>query len=278
MFHRFFKNIPIKKQNPTAPENAKNILFITLDSLRFDTFQRAKTPNLDKVGKAHKTYSYAPFTYGSHSAMFVGFTPGDPHQQKPFINPKFGKIFRMSFGGFKKEGKDKFILEGRNIVDGFNRQGYTTIGTGAMDWFNPKFETSGHLTDDFENFFFAGPYYLQKQLDFISEAAQTAKSPMFIFMNIGETHTPYYFEGADWGIDDPCLPFSKNNSKTECQKRQKACIEFVDNKLGPLLEQFHDDHIIICGDHGDAWGEDDLWEHGIFHPKVFEVPLILNLK
>jgi hypothetical protein len=34
---------------------------------------------------------------------------------------------------------------------------------------------------------------------------------------------------------------------------------------------------VACGDHGDAWGEDGLWEHGIHHSKVYEVPLLFRL-
>lgn len=280
MFEEFIKKYIAKgtPESPKVQEDQKDILFITLDSLRYDTFKKAKTPNLEKLGKAHKTYSFAPFTYASHSAMFVGFTPGDPHKQEPFINPKFGKIFRMGFGGFSKEGRDKFVLEGRNIIDGFNRKGYRTIGTGAMSWFDPKFETAQHLIQDFQDYFYEGLHDLEKQIEFVSEAMKKTDQPKFVFINIGETHSPYYFNGADWGDDNPCVPFSENNSRKESQRRQKACIEFVDDKLGALLTRFKDHHIVVCGDHGDAWGEDDLWEHGIFHPKVFEVPLIFNLK
>jgi len=35
---------------------------------------------------------------------------------------------------------------------------------------------------------------------------------------------------------------------------------------------------VVCADHGDAWGEEGLWEHGINHPKVFEVPLLMRLR
>ena len=29
---------------------------------------------------------------------------------------------------------------------------------------------------------------------------------------------------------------------------------------------------------GDAWGEDGLWEHGIHHPTVMDVPLVFRLQ
>jgi len=43
-----------------------NLFFIVLDSCRFDSFQAANTPNMDRIGKAEKRYSYASWTSPSH--------------------------------------------------------------------------------------------------------------------------------------------------------------------------------------------------------------------
>jgi arylsulfatase A-like enzyme len=89
---------------------------------------------------------------------------------------------------------------------------------------------------------------------------------------------PYYFQGAPWDVtDNPCVPFGEKNDANKCKDRQTKCLEFVDEKIGSLLEKFSESSILICGDHGDCWGEDGLWEHGIFHEKVFEVPLVIRL-
>ena len=37
-------------------------------------------------------------------------------------------------------------------------------------------------------------------------------------------------------------------------------------------------HTIVCADHGDCWGEDGLWEHGISHPCTLTVPLLLRVR
>ena len=34
----------------------------------------------------------------------------------------------------------------------------------------------------------------------------------------------------------------------------------------------------VCADHGDCWGEDGLWEHGISHPATLTVPLLLRVR
>ena len=76
-----------------------SVLFITLDSCRFDTFERAQAPNLKGLGTVYKAKAPGNFTFAPHAAMFVGFTPGIPDRREPLINPKFGKIFKIVGGG-----------------------------------------------------------------------------------------------------------------------------------------------------------------------------------
>ena len=262
-----------------AKQNPKSVLFITLDSCRFDIFQASQVPNLKALGTLFQAMAPGNFTYASHQAMFVGFTPSVAHKFEPFVNSKFAKIFRMLHGGFEGKGSEHFRLSGKNIIDGLKRQGYLTIGSGAVGWFNPETETAQALIQDFEHFYFPGDTYsLHKQLDWIYPHLQNSEQKIFAFLNIGETHVPYYYPGANWSKDyNPCVPFSDTNDAAECRKRQQACLEYVDSLLEPLLKAFVDSTIVICADHGDCWGEDGLWEHGFYHPKVLEVPLIFKL-
>ncbi len=222
------------------------------------------------------------FTYSSHMAMFMGFTPGDAQSRITGVNPKYGKIFRMSQGGIAGKGKEYFLLQGRNIIDGFNRKGYRTVGTGAVGWFNPGTETAGNLITDFQNFYYPGDpcvtWTLPQQLQWLNRQLNDNDEPVFTFLNIGETHVPYYFEGAPWSPEDnPCIPFGENNDAAEARRRQILALEWVDAQLAPLLEAFTESTVVICADHGDCWGEDGLWEHGISHPKVLEVPLLFRI-
>jgi hypothetical protein len=103
--------------------------------------------------------------------------------------------------------------------------------------------------------------------------------PQFVFMNVGETHQPYWHKGASWNFDQgPCRTYEEGNDADECRRRQRACVEFVDAELAPVLERFKYSNAVISADHGDAWGEDGQWGHGFNHPKVFEVPLLYRLK
>jgi len=254
---------------------------VTLDSCRYDTFVSARTPNLGSVGMLNRAIAPGNFTYSSHSAMFMGFTPGMADRQEPFLNPKYGKIFKMASPAFSA-GDDRHFahLEGRNVVDGLRRAGCVAVGTGAVSWFDPKAPTSQTLTRDFDHFFYPGDgHSLARQLDFIDGMLRRYEGrKLFVFLNVGETHVPYYHAGAPWDrAHNPCLPFGEDNDAEECRRRQRLCLEHVDGALAMLLATFRGANTLVCADHGDAWGEDGLWEHGIHHRAVLEVPLLFQL-
>ncbi|MEC9389796.1 MAG: hypothetical protein VX944_06950 [Myxococcota bacterium] len=259
-----------------------SILFITLDSCRFDTFEAARTPNLDALGAVHKAKAPGNFTFASHAAMFVGFTPGIPGKNEPWVNPKYGKIFKIVGGGYPSKGTEFMALKGKNVIHGLRAQGYTTIGTGAAGWFDDSTSTAQPLVQDFEHYWYAGNCWsLDKQLAFVDrQLALVGSKRAFVFMNIGETHVPYWHEGAPWDRAwNPCRPFGpETNDADECRRRQTACLEWVDARLGPLLHRFGHANTVVCADHGDAWGEDGVWEHGIHHETVMDVPLVYRLQ
>jgi len=261
----------------------ESVLFITLDSLRFDTLVAADAPNMKSVAPLHQAQAPSYYTYGSHSAMFVGFTPGIADAAEPIVNPKFGKLFKLVGAGFPGKGREAYELQGRNIIEGFKHRGFVTIGTGAVGWFNPNVPTGRHLTKDFNHYFYPGDSHsLPRQLDWIAKqlesvANSSLSTDVFVFLNVGETHVPYYYHGAAWSAsDNPCVPFQQNDRSQECRLRQRACCEFVDRELQPLLTVFSGSTILICSDHGDCWGEDGLWEHGISHSATLTVPLIVR--
>ena len=265
-----------------------DVLLISLDSCRYDTFASAHAqgslPCLEAVGPLHKAAAPSYFTFGSHAAFWMGFTPGVLGASKPWLNPKAGKLFRMSHSGhFGSDTHQAFRLEGSNIVEGFRRQGYRTIGTGAVEWFNTASETGSVLAAPFERFQFAGnTWSLRHQLAWIDDELSDTPvdQPVFLFLNVGETHVPYWHEGASWDRwPSPCVPFGGEAcSATESSRRQSACLVWVDQQLGPLLQRFANGTVLVCADHGDCWGEDGLWEHGVSHPATLTVPLLLRVR
>ena len=156
-------------------------------------------------------------------------------------------------------------------------RGWDPVVAAAMGWFDLATATGRHMSDPFEHFCFPGPHNLRKQLAFVTERLDSASGDTFTFINVGETHVPYWHEGAPWEADDnPCVPFQVLDRAADCRHRQRACLEYADRLLGPLIERHRDGTILVCGDHGDCWGEDGLWEHGIAHPMTLTVPLLIR--
>ena len=264
-----------------------NVLFITLDSCRYDTFATSHSegtiPHLTNVGPLHRAQAPSYFTYGSHAAFWMGFTPGRAELEEPMLNPKAGKLFRMAFSGHVGSTDSGFQLQGANVIEGFRLKGYRTIGSGAVDWFDPSGCTGAVLGAPFERFHFAGnTWSLNNQLAWIEqELAETPQDqPVFVFLNVGETHVPYWHEGAPWQRrPSPCVAFGGEACNAfESARRQRACLEWVDARLAPLLQRFREGTTLVCADHGDCWGEDGLWEHGISHPATLTVPLLLRYR
>ena len=264
-----------------------DVFLVSLDSCRFDTFRTAQlageVPNISAIGPLHCAQAPSYFTYGSHAAFWMGFTPGVVGSDQPWLNPKAGKLFRMAYAGSPGRDEEGFCLEGSNLIEGFRQSGYRTIGSGAVDWFNPATETGAVLGAPFERFHFAGnTWSLQQQLSWIENELADAlpEQPIFCFINIGETHVPYWHEEATWERwPSPCIPFGGADCNAiESARRQRACLAWVDLQLSSLLHRFCDGTVMICADHGDCWGEDGLWEHGISHPSTLTVPLLLRVR
>src|SRR4029450_5428143 len=189
----------------------RDVLFVTLDSCRYDAFAQARVPNMRALGPLVRAWSPSHFTFGSHAAFFMGFTPGNATRAEPYVNPKFAKIFRMSGGGHPGQQQAYFDLDGRSIIDGFNRRGYATIGTGAVGWCDPASATGRVLAADFGRFHYPGRQAaLREQGPWLLDATREARAsgrPIFAFLNLGETHVPYWHAGAPWGPSHSSVTF-----------------------------------------------------------------------
>ena len=136
------------------------------------------------------------------------------------------------------------------------------------------------MSADFDTFAYGAGPSLRTQIEWIDLQLEQvgAGTPAFVFLNLAETHVPYYHQGASWDRTyNPAVAFGENNDAAEARRRQIACVEWCDKVLEPLLARFANDTVIVCADHGDCWGEDGLWEHGVSHEKTLEVPLLFRL-
>ena len=137
----------------TAPPlHPDSVLLITLDSCRYDSFRRSTTPAMDRVGPLHRAMAPSHFTFGSHAAIFKGFCRASVRQGLCSTR-SWPNCFVLAHAGWPGKGAGRVLLQGPSIIEGFRRQGYRTVGSGAVGWFDPATETGRCLTAEFERFF-----------------------------------------------------------------------------------------------------------------------------
>jgi len=255
------------------------LLLLTYDSCRYDVMVEARTPVLDSYSGIFRAEAPATFTFASHQAFFVGILP-NAVDDVPYYNRFCKQLVGLSEVGELQVAKDslKKVTSSWNLVQGLRSEGVQTVGAGAMNWFRQESLTSG-----FEHFSFTGRA-AERQIDHLLTKIDPER-PFFGFINFGETHAPFVCEGKD----EPCPvdvrarrmswppvesgPVGRDN---EAFHHQVACAEFLDGRLPRLFEALPGDTIVVLtADHGECFGEDGYWGHGVNHPKVFEVPLAI---
>lgn len=274
---------------------ANNLVYIIMDSCRFDSYERAQTPNMDRLGKAEKRYSFASWTSPSHQTLLMGQVPH--HSPKRIFSSEVYKdefakwvgrigVPNLSFKSFVPHLSLPKVLQDHGI---------RTVGRVSMPVLNPlagfsRFFDDYQLMPDHNDF--AG---------MVRDVALDERTPSFYFLNLGETHYPYMLKDADLprisgvhgvfkGMDDMAerggdalntnTRFFSADSMRELHNQQVRCVEYVDGLLGELFQKSpRNTHFIVTADHGELFGEDDYFGHGpIMHEKCFEVPFVEGLR
>ena len=254
-----------------------NFLLLTYDSCRYDVLVAARTPVLDSFAPIVRADAPATFTYASHQAFFVGMLP-NAVENLPYYNRFRRQLIGLAGVGEGQVVKDAFrqVRSSWNVVQGLRDEGYQAVGAGAVSWFQQE-----SLTSAFERFLFTGTD-ADRQIDYLLTEIDPARR-FFGFINFGETHAPYVFKGQPvrCAVDVrarrmrwPPLTSGSSGFSREAFDCQVAAAEFLDSRLPRLLDALPGDTVVILtADHGECFGEDGYWGHGVNHPKVFEVPL-----
>ena len=270
---------------------ANDLIYIIMDSCRFDSYRRAKTPNMDHFGKAEQRFSYASWTAPSHHSIFMGQIA---HQSPKRVLAS--EVYKKEFAlwvdrlGVPDLSFKSFVPE-LSLSKMLQRLGYRTTARVSMPVLNA-------LTG-FNRFF--DDYRLMKDHnDFkgmVDEAVFSKDQPSYYFFNLGETHYPYMLKDTDLPkisgvhgvvkgmdaaiarMDDRNAPQKEFFTKPEMvalHEQQVRCVEYVDGVLAALMDKApKGTHFIIAADHGECFGEGDYFGHGpVMHRKVFEVPFL----
>ena len=118
-----------------------DILFLTLDTLRFDAAQQAwqegklKTlaPYLGQRGW-EKRHTPGSFTYAAHHAFLAGFLP------TPVGPGPHPRLFAAEFGGSLTTVESTFVFQEATLPQALAARGYHTICIGGTGFFNQQNE------------------------------------------------------------------------------------------------------------------------------------------
>ena len=128
-----------------------SVLLITLDSCRYDSFRRSTTQQW--IGLVLCTEQWLPAISPSAPCRHLqGFLPS-VRAARPLLNSKLAKLFRLAHAGWPGKEREEFQLQGPSIVEGFRRQGYLTVGSGAVGWFDPQQKPAAALPLNLSGFF-----------------------------------------------------------------------------------------------------------------------------
>ncbi len=249
-----------------------DLVLITLDTLRYDAAQRCfeegRLPVLSRFLPAEgweKRHTPASFTYAAHAAFFAGFLP------TPAAPGPHSRLFALAFEGSQSTAQQTFVFQGSdNIVQGLAQTGYRTICIGGVGFFNKRNPLGSTLPGLFDESYWsprygvAEPRSTENQVSFACSRLSEAdlnKQRCFLFINVAALHQP-----------NRCyLPSSSGDDfESHC-----AALSYVDGALKPLfdcLRKRNRSFVIVCSDHGTAYGEDGYYGHRLAHEVVMTVP------
>ncbi len=258
------------KKPTRVPVGTHDVLFITLDCLRYDVArdaaERGDTPNLTALlpgGRWQKRHSPGSFTFAAHQAFFAGFLP------TPARPGKHPRLFALSLPGSETTTGETRVFDAPDVVAGFRDLGYFTLCVGGVGFFNRLTPMARVLPGLFEASHWCeelgvtDPDSTRHQVAWAVEkvAALPRDRRLFLFLNVSAIHQPNYFY----------LP----GATEDTIHSHAAALRYVDRQLPVLfraLERRGPTFAIVCSDHGTTYGEDGYTGHRLAHPAVWTVP------
>jgi hypothetical protein len=274
----------------------RNLVFVVLDSLRYDSWIAAEPPNLAALGPVERRWSYATWTAPSHYNLLMGLLP-HTSPAEVYASEYYKEDFRR-YG--ERLGIDG--MEFRKVLPSIflptylkHTLGYSTHAMVSMPVLNPHTP----MNRDFDSYELMPSH--NDMAAMVAKLEFDEERPSFYLLNVGETHYPYALPdedpskwprisgvhgvfkrlGAREGEDDPTEPqeFFDQTALDELRRRQVSSVDYLDGVFADLFDRLpQDTWVIVTSDHGELFGEDRFFGHGpIMHEKVLEVPYVEGL-
>jgi hypothetical protein len=248
-----------------------DVLMVVLDALRYDVAVEAlaagRTPNLAAVlpgGAWEERHSPATFTYAAHAAFFAGFlpTPAEPDAPRE-------RLFAAKFAGSETTGPRTAVFDAPDIVTGLRRRGYHTVCVGGVGFFNKLTALGSVLPGLFDESHWSeatgvtGRHSTELQVKLADELLSRISPDRraFTFVNVSALHQP----NCLWTV----------GATSDSKDTQADALAYVDRWLPTLFQAVRRRGpalVVICSDHGTAYGEAGFVGHRVAHPVVWTVP------
>lgn len=274
---------------------ARNLVYMVLDSCRFDSFVAARTPNFARIGEAEQRWSYASWTAPAHYAFLMGLVP-HRSPQHVYASEVYKKDFsdwveRLAIPGL---GFASFVPQ-LSLPKLLKDHGYRCVARVSMPVLN-GFTLVSKFFDDYK--------LMPNHNDFASMVQEVefgTEQSSFYFMNLGETHYPYMLAGSDLphisGVHGAVKALAagqdgggriapeRGTDSTEffdaekmryLHQQQTRCVEYIDEVFAELLRKAPPEtYFVVTADHGEAFGEGGYFGHGpVMHETAFAVPFL----
>jgi choline-sulfatase len=247
---------------PSSPDRHRNVLLITIDTLRYDRLGRGLTPAID--GLAQRGANFAdvratvPLTLPSHVSIMTGQLPlahGVRENGVVFVSqPNAPTLARR----FKSAGYRTGAFVGAYVLD--RRFGLND----GFDVYDDKIARDPNLGARLEAER-RGAEVVDAALPWL---AQTA-SPFLLWVHLYDPHAPY----------EPPAEFlakAKGNA-------YDGEVAYADAQVGRLLRALTDSQrldstlIVVTGDHGEGLGDHGEQTHGMLaYDSTLHVPLVVS--
>lgn len=301
---------------PAARPGAPNVLLLVLDTVRAAElglygYPKPTSPNLDRFSRLGIRFDHAiapsSWTLPSHGSLFTGRSPwehgADFNRALPdsFLTlAEFLSGHGYRTGGFV--GNTRFVAWEMGLAQGFSH--YEDYQSSALNWILSA-TLIERLANDrwFHAAIGARDQFGRRDATDINAAFlewldESDQQPFFAFLNFYDAHTPYLPDEqytARFGVPDPEALSERyhrwladwrtrptNREIAQTQAAYDASIAALDAALGELFSELdqrgfmEETVIVITSDHGEHFGDHDLYEHGfsLYRP-VLWVPLVV---
>lgn len=247
--------------------NNLNVVFLTIDTLRHDLgytgYSRPISPNIDRLAERsvvfERAYSLASYTGKSMGPLLIGRYPSETHRGW------------WHFNYFDE--RDTFVQER------LQKAGIRTLSVQGHWYFTPKYGLGrGFDVSDTS----ATPRKPQREGDRTVNSDRLTDAAIAQLSNPENTRGQFYLWAhyldphAEY-MRHPQFHFGKKG-----RDRYDSEVAFTDQHIGRLLTFIENSAfaertaIVITSDHGEAFGENNMWRHGNeVWETLIRVPLIV---